>query len=78
MDKKNVFFFSPLLQENYIRGIMAYQKEEWKPVINFMEDSLEDYWKQDEKCNADCEVHGEVNGNEFATTVGGKAVGNIC
>ncbi|KAH9523845.1 hypothetical protein Btru_047201 [Bulinus truncatus] len=56
-------------KEHYIRGLFAYQNEQWKELINLIELSLEDYWKQDEKCHADCEAQGKVTGNELTTTV---------
>ncbi|CAL1535365.1 unnamed protein product [Lymnaea stagnalis] len=56
-------------KEHYIRTLLAYGNKYWKGVINHAELCLEDYWKQDERCRADCEAQGRMKGNEFSTGV---------
>ncbi|KAK0060311.1 prolyl 3-hydroxylase 1-like isoform X1 [Biomphalaria pfeifferi] len=62
-------------KEYYIRGLHAYKTEQWKDVIYWIEQCLDDYWKQDEKCNANCDAHGEITSHDFATTVADLIIG---
>lgn len=39
----------------YIHGSDAYQREDYKSVISYIEESLEDYLRGDEECRAYCE-----------------------
>jgi hypothetical protein len=39
----------------YIHGSEAYQHEDYMSVINYIEESLEDYLKSEEECRAYCE-----------------------
>lgn len=39
----------------YIHGSEAYQHEDYKSVINYIEESLEDYLRGEEECRAYCE-----------------------
>jgi hypothetical protein len=39
----------------YIHGSEAYQQEDYKSVINYIEESLEDYLRSEEECRAYCE-----------------------
>ncbi|XP_059168498.1 prolyl 3-hydroxylase 1-like isoform X2 [Physella acuta] len=56
-------------KENYIRALMAYKAEQWQATIDLIESALEEYWKENERCQVECEAQSKWQGTEFKTEV---------
>ncbi|XP_021914351.1 prolyl 3-hydroxylase 1-like isoform X2 [Zootermopsis nevadensis] len=59
----------------YIHGSEAYQHEDYKSVINYIEESLQDYLRGEEECRAYCE--GPFDQGWFPDFVSSIAIGNV-
>ncbi|XP_012938387.1 prolyl 3-hydroxylase 1 [Aplysia californica] len=56
-------------KEEYIRAMMAHKAELWTGVIRHLEMCVEDYFVQDERCQADCQGKTRMRGTEFSTGI---------
>lgn len=57
---------------------MAYKAEQWQATTDLIESALEDYWKENERCQVECEAQSKWQGTEFKTEVAGKLHQSTC
>ncbi|KAK3797070.1 hypothetical protein RRG08_053928 [Elysia crispata] len=56
-------------KEHYIRATIAYSEENWEDVVNHMEQCLEEFYLEHQRCELDCETKFFSSDHEFSTGV---------